>query len=73
MVEVLAVQHGEALDDVSITVDGVDAVVTRIALARDGGTIAYSTDLGSLVLPHRIGDPDRTPRWQGQPVVPEEG
>jgi hypothetical protein len=35
----------------------------RPRLYRDGGTRVYETDKGTLTLPRRFGDGDRTPRW----------
>lgn len=67
-IRVHAVQTGDYDGDVTITVDGAVAQLTGMHLFRDGGTREYTTDLGTLRLPHRFGSADRTPRWNGEPV-----
>lgn len=46
-----------------VWLDGVEVAVTGMPqLLRDGGTRHIPTERGRLTLPHRIGNPDRTPR-----------
>ena len=46
-----------------VWLDGVEVAVTGMPqLLRDGGTRKIPTERGLLILPHRINDPDRTPR-----------
>lgn len=42
--------------------DAEVAVTGRPRLMRDGGTRHIPTERGTLTLPHRFGDPGRTPR-----------
>lgn len=64
----VAMFEGDSPREVKIVVNGVEAHVRESRLFRDGGTREFVTDMGNLVLPHRIGNPDRTPRWQGEKV-----
>lgn len=46
-----------------VWLDGEEVAVTgQSRLLRDGGTRHIPTERGTLTLPHRLGDPDRTPR-----------
>lgn len=46
-----------------VWLDGEEVAVTgRPRLLRDGGTRHIPIERGTLTLPHRIGDTDRTPR-----------
>lgn len=47
-----------------VFIDGAQVTVLEARRYRDGGTTVYVTDAGTLTLPHRLGDPDRTPRWR---------
>lgn len=74
-IKLFAEQHSDryyARDSVTISVDGISAEVKRKDLYRDGGTRIIRTNLGTLVLPHRLNDPDHRPRWNGQIVI-EDG
>lgn len=46
-----------------VWVDGVEREVFQASRLRDGGTTRYVCDNGTLILPHRLGDHNRTPRW----------
>lgn len=46
-----------------VWLDGLEVKVTgQPKLLRDGGTRHIPTEQGTLTLPHRLNDPDRTPR-----------
>lgn len=46
-----------------VWLDGAEVAVTgREQHLRDGGTRIIPTDRGVLTLPHRLNNPDRTPR-----------
>lgn len=59
----VVVIHADRSADDAVYVGGERMRVLNVRLMRDGGTTHYDTDRGTLTLPHRIGNPDRTPRW----------
>lgn len=56
--------------NVRIEIDGADvSIAERPTLLRDGGTRIFRTSRGTLTFPHRLGDDDRTPRFNGESVT----
>lgn len=55
-------------DPLRVEVDGEEVKITNYVLYRDGGTRKFTTPVGRVVLPHRMGDSDRTPRLNGLPI-----
>lgn len=56
-----------------IEIDGRVALIGDARLYRDGGTREFRTDLGTVRLPHRIGDDDRRARLDGEVVEVPDG
>jgi hypothetical protein len=59
----IVVIHADHYRDDEVFINGKPMLVRRANRFRDGGTTVYETDGGTLTLPRRINDPDRTPRW----------
>lgn len=51
------------LDPVELRIDGIPSEKLGDDVLRDGGTRVLRFAAGTVVLPHRIGDDDRRPRW----------
>lgn len=62
--EGVAVTTSEAgIEAPGVWLDGVAQRVIRVDRLRDGGTTIFECEEGTLTLPRRINDRDRTPRW----------
>lgn len=60
----------------TVVVDGVEWRVDRVCLFRDGGSTTVEVMSpdglreGVVRFPRRLNDPDRTPRWNTEPLEP---
>ena len=60
------------VDPLRVEIDGISQAVERVDTLRDGGTRIVRLAGGRyVVFPRRFGDPDRTPRLDGVPIVEE--
>lgn len=67
--QILAVEGEDATlmrSVVSVYVNMKPVRVIRVDVLRDGGSRVIKTEAGTLTLPHRMNDPDREPRWDGE-------
>ena len=57
-------------DHFAVAINGERVEVDHVSRLRDGGTTTiHLADRNYILFPRKIGNPDRTPRYNGKPVT----